>query len=75
MNFLITPDSVTDQDFADNNLFCEVCVKPLTVPFSLSAQSTWCQSSANCCLINQLATTWNIPINEAENIEDFIQPC
>ena len=46
----------------------------LIVPFSLSALSSWCQSSENCCPINRLATTRYIPLNKAENIEEFIQP-
>ena len=44
-----------------------------TVPFSLWVQSSWCQSSENCCPINRLATTWHIPLNKAANIEDIIQ--
>ena len=31
-------------------------------------------SSENCLLINRLATTRDIPLNKAENIEEFIQP-
>ena len=45
----------------------------LIVPFSLSALSSWCQSSENCCPINRLATTRYIPLNKAENIAEFIQ--
>ena len=36
-------------------------------------QSSWCQSSENCWLINQLATTQHFPFNKAESIEDFFQ--
>ena len=46
----------------------------LTVPFSLWAESSWCQSFENCCPIclnNPFATTWHIPLNKAENIEEF----
>ena len=45
----------------------------LTVTFLLRALSSWCQSFENRCSI-ELTTTRHILLNEAENVEEFIQP-
>ena len=43
----------------------------LTLPFSLLAQSSRCQSSENCCPINSLVTTRHIPLKKPKILRAY----